>query len=482
MKQTRSIFIIALIVIGICFSAGPVFAAGQSEKGTAEGVTTLKVYNNPAPGEPDPNTGIELQALGEITKEYEDNNPNVRIEWVVQPWTTEQDMRTWHLTQMQAGSAPDLMSTQPNWIREDLGKDWWVCVDPFLAEPSPHHPGYDTWEDAFYPNLDIWTLADGKRYSIQTTQVQVLFYYNKDLINKLGLNGEPDTWTDFMSNAKKIDADGTTPFAWNLSDLNQLTWTSGWFTTFVMRNRLPEFDKNSDGLVHDYELAKTILDGDFKATDAEYKECMKIMDKMAQYWSEGAIGASRPTTYREWLTQDAGYFLDGTWNFFGVTQDPLREFDFGVSYFPRLTSEASDFITRDDIPLNNKGAGYGDNWGIPTLTEERGTLEQAVDFLQWLTKPENMTRHCKEAYRLPNIKGATGHELLDDVVPTLGYEMYPFEEEDVWLTIEYGTKYLQYWQDIFNDDLTIDAAAEKMQKDIWQAATKVWEIHEEATQ
>ena len=268
--------------------------------------------------------------------------------------------------------------------------------------------------------------------------------------------------------------------AFFVSHLNQLTWTSGWFFNFVQRARLGEFDANDDGLVHDAELAKTILDGKFAATDPEYLECLRLMNDMAQYWSPGAIGATRPTVYQEWVSEDAVIFLDGTWNFFGVHNDKMRTFEADSFYYPRLTSADSKFIKRDDLPLNNKAAGYGRLYGIPAVTRERGTTDRAIDFLMFQTKPENMTRVCQEIFTLPSVKDAIGHELLADIVPTLSYEMYPFEEEDVWLTIEYGTKYLQYWQDIYLGDLTLDDAATKMQDDLLIATKKIWDISQKA--
>lgn len=474
-RRIRLLLVIAFVVYGLSVA----YAGGQGEVGAAKAMT-LRIYNVPIPGVPDPATGIVVKTGIEIGEAYEKLHPGVHIEWVVQPWTSEQDMHTWHITQLSAGTAPDIMKTQPNWIREDLGKGWWVSVDPYLAKQNPYNTKYKTWEDSFLPNTQsIWRLADGKRYTIQTVQQQVVFYYNVPFFKKIGAK-KPSTWSELMSINEKIKAAGKTAQAWNLSDLNQLTWTSGWFTNFVMRNRIPELDKNGDGLVHDAELAEDVLSGKFAATDPGYRECLRLMKDFSAYWSPGAIGATQPTTYQEWLSEDAVIFLDGTWHFFGIHNDKMRKFEADSFYYPRLTTKDSKFITRDDLPLNNKAAGYGRLVGIPAVTKQRGTLDQAVDFLMYMTEPENMTKICQEIYFLPSVKDAIGNPLLKDIVPTLSYEMYPFEEEDVWLTNEYGTRYLQYWQDIFLGDLTLDDAAKKMQDDLMIAAQKVWDISQKA--
>jgi len=143
MFKIMKLVVVITIVVSFCLG------------GTASAQKTLKVFTDLTPGQPDPNTGVMLHEFENIANEWEKLHPGVKIEFVVQPWTSEQDMRTWHITQLTAGTVPDLMSTQPNWIREDLGKGWWVNLDPYLAEKNPYNPQYETWEDNFYPNLDI---------------------------------------------------------------------------------------------------------------------------------------------------------------------------------------------------------------------------------------------------------------------------------------------------------------------------------------
>ncbi len=438
----------------------------------------IKVYLHPSPGTPDPNTGIVLNAPIEIARDYERLHPEVQIEFVFRPWTSEQDMRVWHIAQLTGGTAPDLYQTQPNWIREDLDKGWFLSVDPLLAEPNPYVPIYKRWEDLFLPgSMEVFRLLDGRRYSIQMSQQQVVFYYNKEIFEKVGLT-EPETWSQFMNDCEKLRSAGYTPLAWNLSDLNQLTWTSGWFSTFVLYDRWQEWNLDGDARISDWELATAIKEGKISATMPEYKEALRLMKEMSQYWSEGSIGTTRPATYRSWVTGEAAIFLDGTWNLFGIENDPLREFEYSMFYYPRLTPRNSDFITSYNIPMHNKAAGYGTTWSIPTVTKERGTFDAAVDFWRYFTIPENMTNRTMEAYTIPNIKGAKGHPLSNPVIPSLSYPVTIFEEEDVWLTIEYGTYYLQIWQEIHLGDLTIDQAAEKMQKHLMEAAEKVLEIRE----
>ena len=436
----------------------------------------IRVYTTPNPGVPDPNTGIVLDAPIEVAKEYEKLNPGVKIEFIIHPWTSEQDMRLWHVTQLVGGTPPDLYHTQPNWVREDLGKGWWISVDPLLAQPNPYVKIYKTWEDLFLPGvLDIWKLLDGKRYTIQITQQQVVFYYNKDIFKKVGVT-EPETWRQFMSVCDKLKTAGYTPLAWNLGDLNQLTWTSGWFTNFLFYDRWQEWNLNGDGQISDWELATAIKEGKISATMPEYKDALRLMSEMSQYWSEGSIGTTRPANYRLFVVGEAAIFLDGTWNLFGLENDPLREFEYGMFYYPRLTPKDSRFITSYNVPMNNKAAGYGDGWSIPTVTKKRGTFDAAVDFWRYYTVPENMTKVTEQLYTLPNVKGATGNPLANPVIPSLGYPVYIFEEEDVWLTIEYGTYYLQLWQDIYIGHITTDQAAEEMQKHLMNAAEKVLEI------
>jgi ABC-type glycerol-3-phosphate transport system substrate-binding protein len=463
MRKKLTVSFLVISVVFVLFLSMSVFAQN------------IKIYMDPAPGAPDPNTGIVIKSPIEIAEEYQKSHPDVKIEYIVHPWTSEQDMRLWHITQLTGGTVPDLYQTQPNWIREDLAKGWFLSVDEILAEQNPYYPEYNTWEDTFLPNtLDIWKLVDEKRYSIQMSQQQVVFYYNKDIFNELGIS-EPETWRQFIEILEKVKAAGYTPLAWNLSDLNQLTWTSGWFTNFVFYDIWQKYNLNGDNVLSDWEIATAVKNGTLSATMPEYMECLRLMQEFSQYWSKGAVGTTRPACYRSFITGEAAIFLDGTWDLFGIENDNLREFEYGMFYYPRLTPKDSKFITSYNVPMNNKAAGYGTIWSIPAVTKERGTFDAAVDFWRFFTTPENMTRFCTEAYTIPNVKGAKAHPLLDPIIPTLSYPMYIFEEEDVWLTIEYGVNYLKIWQDIYSGSITLEEAAEKMQKYLVEAADKVLE-------
>jgi len=99
----------------------------------------------------------------------------------------------------------------------------------------------------------------------------------------------------------------------------------------------------------------------------------------------------------------------------------------------------------------------------------------------YASTPENISPVAKELYLLPNMKGTEGPDILKSIAPTLGYPVYPIQEEDVWLTIEYGTKYLQQWQNIYLGKVSLDDAAVAMQKDLMDSAKIVWDTKEKAT-
>ena len=471
-----------LSIVVLLAIAGTIFAeGGKEQEGAKTGeVKTIKFYLQQPPGVPDPNTGKVPVEWQNVADRWQKLRPNGKIEFVVQPWTSEQEQRTWHLTQLAAGTAPDAMQTQPNWIREDLGKGWWIGTDQFLDKPNPYNKQQPTWRQNFYPNLDVWRLADGKLYTVQFTQIQVVYFYNKDMFAKFGIT-TPQSWTEHMSNSKKIQAGGITPFAWNLSDLNQLTWTSGWFSNFILHDRIKDLDQTGDGLVNDWELAKAILDGKFKATDPGYKECLRVMKEMSPYWSKGSIGATRATSFREWVSGQAAMWPDTSTRLYSVMGDQLRKFDFGVAYYPPLLTDSSPFIKTNNVPPHNKAAGYGMVIGLTQLAEKRGTLDLVVDWLMYASTPENISAVSKELFLLPNIKGTEGPDVLKAIAPTLGYPVYPIQEEDVWLTIEYGTKYLQQWQNIYLGKTSLDDAAAAMQTNLMDSAKVVWETKEKAT-
>ncbi len=107
----------------------------------------------------------DLVAFDVVANAYKEVKPNVTIEFQPVPMGNRREAM---VTMLSGGTAPDMMWTQPDFVNEDLGKGWWLALDPWLEMPSPYapddHPARSTWYEGFYPSVDFWRAPDGNLY------------------------------------------------------------------------------------------------------------------------------------------------------------------------------------------------------------------------------------------------------------------------------------------------------------------------------
>ena len=72
----------------------------------------------------------------EVLDGYMAEHPDVQIEWIRVPQGMQS--REWTIAQQAAGTIPHIVP-HPHWnIKDDLDKNWWVELTPFLNQPNPY--------------------------------------------------------------------------------------------------------------------------------------------------------------------------------------------------------------------------------------------------------------------------------------------------------------------------------------------------------
>ena len=68
------------------------------------------------------------------------------------------------------------------------------------------------WKDRFSPSALNLYAVDGRTYGVPMLTSQVVFFYNKDLFAKAGVDGNAiKTWDELLGAVKKLQAAGITP-------------------------------------------------------------------------------------------------------------------------------------------------------------------------------------------------------------------------------------------------------------------------------
>lgn len=433
---------------------------------------TIFVGGNYTPSRLMPGTAVrEIKGFDPIIEEYQKLHPDVKISYIKQPMG---EIRTWLVTQLVGGTAPDITWTQPDYVNEDIGKGWWLNLDPYLEKPNPYVEGNERWYDIFYPDpLEVWRAADGHLYMILGDQVQVGFYYNKDIFEEYGLS-VPQNWASLMDIAKKLQDDNITAFSMECADLHQITWISGWLLNFYFWPEIDKYDKDGNQWISKVEIAEAIKQGTFAYDNERGIARLEALKEMYDYAQRGFAAADENLARRIFLTQQAAMFVHGSWWLADLYSDPLREFDCGVFYFPVLDSKTSPLIP-DGIPLFNKSAGYGSfQLSVTNSAIRDDKVDLAIDFLMFATAPQNAGLVIEEGgTALPIIKGCTANPLLEPFAETVSYPASPLQEDDSLLDNEFGEKFLSVSTLFLTDSISVEEGAKRLQKYAEEAADRV---------
>ncbi|MEZ4726222.1 MAG: hypothetical protein R3E79_03700 [Caldilineaceae bacterium] len=154
---------------------------------------------------------------------------------------------------------------------------------------------------------------------------------------------------------------------------------------------------------------------------------------------------------------------DGSWRFGLLRADPLVSFEWGSFYAPTITEADSPFATGKTAPPI--GGATAAQWAVSSRTENDGLLPLAIDFLRFVTAPQNASRMIQELGQfLPNIKGvevnadlAEPLRAITDGLGEAGMVTYPDK-----IGTEQREQIAPVWVDLQLGEVTPEEAAQKI--------------------
>ncbi len=361
--------------------------------------------------------GEPLEGMTEVVRDFEALFPDTRVDLVTVP-----GVREYLVTQLSSGNAPDIVMVNVEDVWVDVHKGWYVPLDPYLEAPNPFIrekgdpslPGYHQWWDMFkYQAISRGKAApDNLNYCISFDMVETGIFYNKDIFREVGIT-PPETWDEWLDSMEKIEAAGYIPLLMNRHFFND--WAVDLVFDQLYYGLLPGIDLVHDPVREQYlegyldwdEICFLFQKGFFTYDDPRYNELWKHLYELRQYCNQNLAGVDLA---REFVTQQAAMVWMSTPFTYRLSGDRQLEFEWGVFYLPRFTSETSRFASDTEMCVIG-GAGtqyevtnsaYQDT-GDPATSER---LERVIALLQFLTVPENYERIVNEyASLLPNIIG-----------------------------------------------------------------------------
>lgn len=157
--------------------AGPAASAEPIAEGPATGSLTLWAM------------GAEGEALPELLKGFEKENPDVTVEVTPLPWDSAHDKFT---SAIAAGTAPDVAQVGSTWMAEFVGLN--------ALEPTPESIALDDFFPGAVDGITVADTAYGVPWYVETR----LVYYRKDIAKAAGITEPPTDWEGLVAMAKAL--------------------------------------------------------------------------------------------------------------------------------------------------------------------------------------------------------------------------------------------------------------------------------------
>lgn len=320
----------------------------------AEEPVTIKLFSNL----PDRKSG---QGLLEETliQNYKGEHKNVTIEVeALQDEAYKQKFKAY----TSSNSLPDIMAVwgQPAFIDP-------VINSGYLAELKDDYTSYNF----FKGSLNGFS-KDGKVYGLPRNTDMMVFYYNKKIFQDNGVT-VPTTMDELTALGKKINALGIVPCVMDGKDKYPLAIM---YSDFVMKTT------GDNSLVQ-----KAISGGGLTSDPIFLKSAQNMSALIGKNFFQKSFSATDYGAARNMFAQSkaATYYM-GSWEMGMVTDDSLPA-DFrkniGVFMLPSVnggTGKATDIAAWN-------GGGY-------SISANSKVKEQAIDFLNYIYKPENWAKNA----------------------------------------------------------------------------------------
>lgn len=376
-----------------------------------------------------PDSDAETAAVMEsIAQEYMELHPGVTIELVPALGGSETDYYTWLSARIAAGEAPDIVWDQST-LRNTTRRDWYAPISEAFDRPNPYIaegiPGHERWSDSFPDFILGQTRApDGNYYQVTLDWVETALFYNAEMFEKAGIDATWKNWSEFVAEMTALrDSQNVDPISVYMAGAGWSTWVwpDSIFLSAVWWDKmsdvtLPEYAELqpdvSFRLLSPEETAKAYLDGVITGTDPRMDTYLEISRQFADLLPIDFTGlGSYDAALQLFISGQSAIFWGGSWSNKQITE--TADFKWGVTYLPPFT--ADDFADAPGTTYRVGGPYGAAQWGIPVGTVEDGQYDLAVDFLMFMSAPQNFGRLVETSGAfIPLVAGTAASPVIEN--------------------------------------------------------------------
>ncbi len=308
----------------------------------------------------------------DMANEYMAAHPNVKINITI---LENEAFKTKLTSVMQGGTPPDIFQSWGGGTMNDqVTAGMLQDITSFLDADG------SAWRNTFAPGALAVYALDGKNYGVPWDMGEVAWWYNMDLFTKANIANPPATWTELLADVKALKAAGITPISLGEKD----TWTGMHIWSYLATRICGQ-----KGFLAAAGRTGSFADPCFVEAGTKLKELIDL-----QPFQAGFLGQTHDEMQGTFGNGKAAMELSGQWapgSEAGQAADKKGVANLGMFNFPAVEGGAGDVT---DVMGGGNGFAIGKN-----------APPEAVDFVKYLTAPEQQKRVALTGGGIPVVKG-----------------------------------------------------------------------------
>jgi raffinose/stachyose/melibiose transport system substrate-binding protein len=309
-----------------------------------------------------------------VIADFEKQHPNIKIAEVT---ALNDDYKQKANVLLGSQNPPDVFFT---WAGEYGQK---FIRDGVALDLTKYYEDDKAWSDKLIGSQVNFFKKDDKVYGVPLFTDSKLFFYNKDLFDKLNLKA-PTTWDEFIKDLAAIKKSGTTPLILG----NKSPWAAAHYVTALNQRLVP----------------KDVLDKDLsyqgaEFTDPGYVEALKKLNELKRYMNDNPNAIAHDEARNLFLGGKAGVTFLETME---ITFMKDATFKWGTFKVPTI-----DGAKGDQEGLIGAPEGF-------MVHKKSAHPKEAMEFLKFMTSKVNGEKLIKDTGLASTVDGAVNENTATD--------------------------------------------------------------------
>ncbi|WLQ08613.1 sugar ABC transporter substrate-binding protein [Arthrobacter oryzae] len=301
--------------------------------------------------------GSEGEALPALLKEFEAENPGVKVNVTAIPWDAALSK---YQTAIAGGTTPDVAQMGTTWMGD--------FASSFDATPQ------EIDASDFFPGSVKSTEVEGTTYGVPWYVDTRVVYYRSDLAEKAGITKAPETWDDFKALAKGLQEKAGAKYGVQLP--------AGVAGSYL------------DTLPFQWSNGAKLMNDDGTKWTLDTPEAAEALKYYSSFFADGLASkavSTGTTAEASFVDGSAPMMISGPWHVGLLNKAGGEGFEdkYKVAPMPKETTSTS-FVGGSNMVVFKKSENRDASWKL----------------LQWLSKPEVQLKWYKATGDLPSQQSA----------------------------------------------------------------------------